>query len=1068
MNSRNWNLGRIARGRLGAAVLSSLFAFRLSAAAADWPMFRGNAARTGFTAEQAAPPLSSTWTFQAGGGILSSPAVGGGRVYFGARDGGIYALDAQSGAQLWRFRTGNWVESSPSVSGGLVYAASLDGNLYALAAQSGALVWLAALGAPSVSSPLVLGGRVYVGTGLPENRLKIFDALTGERLGSYQAGQPVDSAPASGGSLVYFGSNDGKVHALDAATLLPPKDGWPCETSGSFHLNPVAVSSGELYALPGHDDKKIYVYDALAGNKLRASAPVEERMSWQTFTSPVVAVGRLYFAGAIGESLSINSQTGEVVHLPAGKNYLSAVDTGTFLSVWASSPSLGGIADMGLLSSPALANDMLYSGTVDGRLAGVGASTGGVQASLALSGAAYSSPAVANGRIFIGDMSGRLHAFSAGRAAALSAPAPDAVVNGTVSVRGYAANPALAGYELAYSSGGSPAAWHLISSGAAASPLADAGLAAWDTGPLPNGEYSLRLTVLETGAPDYANTAVLKLRVNSVPPAPAGLVAADVPGDGGNALRLAWTPAPGVSQYRVYRDGGDGFVLAASTAPSPAAWTDSAAVTGTTYTYVVRSWDGWLESADSGQARAFSINNTGDFTPPARVADLAAEPGRLPGTVTLTWTAPGDDGNIGAASLFVIKYTSAPGYDWSGFDGAAIPSAVRPAEGPAGDNISWDVPRLLGGVTYYFALKAADAVPNYSPLSNAATAWATVDTLPPQAPSGLLVADAPGDDGGRLSLSWTLSPDDGGGSGDVYGYRVYRRTAAGSFTVAPYAGTPPGVSSYVDPAAAENVRFYYAVAAFDSTNDSALSQEASGISADNYRYVDGENGGSVRLDDGARVDIPGGILSQNDSVLFTRLDPSTYLPLASVKAAARANPTGVVYEVRFRNAATRLLGKARVTLPYADSEVAGMDEENLRLYTLSGGAWVMLNTSSADPAANRVGAEVASFSVFRVMEYVPSGAVFEPGEVYSYPNPARGDTVTFKVRVAVKARVKIEVYNVAGEKVAALERADCPAGVASELVWNVGNIASGVYVYRVEAHSASGSRTVVKRLAIAH
>lgn len=1070
-NGRTWK--KAARlGRAAATALSALAACLLPAAAADWPMFRGNEARTGYAAEQAAPPLAQAWSFRAGGGILSSPAVFDGAVYFGARDGYIYALDARTGAQLWRYAAGNWVDSSPAVSPAAVFAASLDGYLYALERRTGGLLWRAPLGGPSVSSPLVSGGKVYAGAGLPENSLRIYDEASGALLGVFRRplgqAQPVDAAPSALGGTVYFGSNDGALYALDRATLLPPAGWSPRPTDGSFRGNAAAAAGGELYALPGHDDKKIYAVDPLTGGELRRSAPLEQRASWQTFTSPVLAGSRLYFAGAIGAYSSFDPNTLATVSLAAGGNYLSAVDTGTFLPVWVSSPALGPISDMGLLSSPVLAGDLLYAGTVDGRLVAVGASTGGVAAALALSSAAYSSPAVSNGRIFIGDMSGRLFSFSAGRTASISFPQPGAVVNGTVAVRGYLSNPGLAGYTLEFSSGGSPAVWHGLVSSATSAAVEDGVLGYWDTAALSNGAYALRLTALEAGATLYSNTALAEVRVNAAPAPPAGLAAADAPGDGGNRINLSWTPVPGVTQYRVYRDDGNGFALLASTAPSPAAYADAAAVTGTTYTYVVRSYDGWLESADSGRAAAYSVNNTGDFSPPARVTDLTAEPGAVPGTVTLTWTATGNDGNVGTAALFLIKYTTAAAFDWSGFDGVALPSAARPAEGPAGDNISWNAARLQGGVTYYFALKAADAAPNYSPLSNVATAWATVDTVPPQPPSGLRAADTPGDGGGSLTLSWALSPDDGAGASDVYGYRVYRRTQGGVYPAAPYAELPAGSASYTDAAATENVRFCYAAAAFDSTNQSPLSVEGCGISADNYRFVSGEQGGSVLLPDGASVDIPGGALSQNDGVLMGRLDPATYQPLAAVKAAPRANPTGVVYEVKFRNPSTRLSGKARVTLPYTAADVAGMQAENLRLYTLSGGAWAMLNTSSVDAAARRVSAEVGRFSVFRIMEYLPSGELFSGDEVYTYPNPAKGDAVIFKFRVSLKAHVAIDVYNIAGEKVASFEKADCPAGVASELAWDVRKVASGVYVYRVQAQSSAGSKTIVKKLAIAH
>jgi outer membrane protein assembly factor BamB len=1044
---------------LSAALAAQAFAPVLSGAA-DWPMFRGNAARTGAVAEQAAPPFAQAWAFTAGGGILSSPAVYGGAVYFGARDGYLYAVDAATGAELWRLRTANWVESSPAVSSGAVYAASLDGHLYAADRLTGAPLWRAALGAPSVSSPLVYGGRVYVGTGLPEKKLKVFDAATGALLGSFQAGQPVDSAPASYGGNIYFGANDGVIYALDAASLLPP-GGWAhYPTAGSFRLNAVAVEGGTVYALPGHDDKRVYALDAATGNEQRKSAPVEAVESWQTFTAPAVAGGRLYFAGAVGAPDEYTA---------AGGNYLSGVGTGTLAAVWASSPSLGGISGMGLLSSPALAGELLYAGTVDGRLLVI--SSAGVQAaSLALSSAAYASPAVANGFVYAGDMAGNLYAFSAGRAAALSSPAEGEVVNGTVAVRGYAANPALSGYDLEYSSGGSPAVWHSVASSVTASAVAGGQLAAWDTTALPNGPYALRLTVSESGPKAYANEASVNVRVNAAPQAPSALTAADAPGDSGNTLLLAWTAAPGITQYRVYRDGGAGFALLASTAPAPAAYTDASAVTGVTYSYLVRSYDGWLESPDSNTASAASVNDTGDTTPPARIADLTAEPGQGPGLVLLRWSASGDDGEIGEAARYVIKYTTAPNYDWSGFDaGAGLAVSTRGVEGGFGVGEAEEINWLTGGVTYYFALKAEDEVPNAGPLSPVATAYAALGGVPPRPPAGLLAEDAPGDDGGALDLTWTVSPDDGAGEGDVYGYRVYRRLQNAAFvSSAPYAEVGRGAASYRDEAATENVRYYYAVAAYDSTWESALSPEASGISADNYRFVDASQGSSVRLADGARVEIPGSALSQNDSIVFSRLDPATYQPLSRALAAGSANPTDVVYEVKFRNAATRLTGQARVTLPYTAADVAGMEEENLKLYTLSGGAWSLLDTSSVDAAAKKVSAGVSHFSVFRIMEYVPSGGLFSGDEVYTYPNPARGDTLSFKFRVAHKALVKVDVYNVAGEQVASLEKADCPAGQTSEITWGIKGVASGVYVYRVRAESAAGSKTVIKKLAVIH
>jgi len=1021
-------------------------------AAADWPMFMGGPERTGYVSEQAAPPLGTPWEFQAAGGIVSSPAVYDGRVYVGTRANKLYALDAATGVKLWERLTAGWVDSSPVVYGNAVYFSCRGGRLYSLDRINGDLFWIADLGAASASSPLVLGGRVYVGTGSPENKLKVYDAVTGALLGSYQAAQPVDSAPSTDGSYVYFGANDGQVYALGALTLAPRWPAYP--TLGSFGQNSVAVSSGVLYFLPGRDEKRASLLDTSTRELLAFSPQLTKTGPWTQAGSPAVDPGGFaYFTAGAAEAAEA------VAHL-------AALSSGTLSKVWSSSASLGGVSEVGMLASPAVANEVVYAATPGGRLIAVSTS-GAALADLDLSGPAYASPAVSNGMVIAANYSGKVFGFRAGRSSALSAPAAGAVLNGTVTVRGWFDSPDLSGYELEHSTGGVLPQWTRISSAAASSPFDGGELAFWDVSGLENGEYSLRLRVLESAVSGYDSTALVRVRVNAVPLPPAGLAAADVPGDSGNAIALSWTASPtaGVSSYKVYRDDGAGYVSLGS-APG-LSYIDASAVTGSTYAYEVSAFDGWAESQRSDEVYAFSVNNSGDSVAPSAISDLSAAPGPSGGMVSLYWTAPGNDGNVGEASHYLIRYSTNSSQDWAAF--SSLAGGSRTVDGPGGITESEEIGGLFGGVTYYFAVKTVDQVGNTALISNVVSGAAALDLYPPQPPSELSVADAPGDEGGSLDLAWTLSPDDGGGAGDVYGYRVFRRTLTGSYvSTAPYASVGRGVSAYRDPAAITNVRYYYSVAAFDSTNDSAMQGEAYGVSADNWRFFDAAQGGVVRLVDGMEVSVPAASASQNDKIIVTRMAPEAYAPLSRASAAASANPTGIVYEVRFQNAATRLLAPALISIPYTEAEVAGMETANLRVYTLRGGAWVMLNTSRVDEAARKVRAEVSSFSIFRVMEYVPSGALLADNEVYTYPNPASGDTVTFKFRPAYKAGIEVAVYNVAGEKVASLEKSECPAGQTSEIVWNVRNVASGVYIFRLKAESSAGSKTVTKKFAIAH
>lgn len=109
----------------------------------------------------------------------------------------------------------------------------------------------------------------------------------------------------------------------------------------------------------------------------------------------------------------------------------------------------------------------------------------------------------------------------------------------------------------------------------------------------------------------------------------------------------------------------------------------------------------------------------GDTTPPSAVVDLLAVPGAFPGEVRITWTAPGDDGMTGTASLYQMRVAAAPITDGT-FNAAAdverwIDDLLPDA---AGTPETLYVFGMHPDTTYYFALKTQDEVPNTSALSN--------------------------------------------------------------------------------------------------------------------------------------------------------------------------------------------------------------------------------------------------------------------------------------------------------------------------------------------------------------
>jgi hypothetical protein len=107
-----------------------------------------------------------------------------------------------------------------------------------------------------------------------------------------------------------------------------------------------------------------------------------------------------------------------------------------------------------------------------------------------------------------------------------------------------------------------------------------------------------------------------------------------------------------------------------------------------------------------------------DDSPPGRVANLSVT-GVTETNATLTWTAPGDDGMEGTAKEYDIRYALAVITD-STWD-EALRARDEPSPCEAGTRESYVVTGLLPDTTYFFALKSADEVPNWSVISSIAS-----------------------------------------------------------------------------------------------------------------------------------------------------------------------------------------------------------------------------------------------------------------------------------------------------------------------------------------------------------
>ncbi len=333
----------------------------------DAATFRGNLEHTGVYEASGIPSLTGIrWKFQTGGPVVSSPAVTDGLVFVGSMDKNLYAVDRATGALRWKFATGSGVNSSPAVEDGTVFFGSYAGRFYAVESDNGALRWKYETG----------GERRYAGT-----------HLHGLQPAAESMPDPWDvylSSPAVAGGVVYFGSGDGNVYALETATGTLK---WKFQTGDVVHSSP-ALSGGTLFI--GSWDRYFYAIDAETG---------KQKWRFQTGDDP-----------SLHNHIGIQSSAvvaGGLVYFGCRDGHLYAVDAESGQQRWAYTTDGSWVNN-----SPTLAEGQVAFGTsVPSLLHVLDAATGSEVFSLEVRAPVFSSVAVARGLLYLGTFDGRLTAF---------------------------------------------------------------------------------------------------------------------------------------------------------------------------------------------------------------------------------------------------------------------------------------------------------------------------------------------------------------------------------------------------------------------------------------------------------------------------------------------------------------------------------------------------------------------------------------------------------------------------------------------------------------------------------
>jgi Leucine-rich repeat (LRR) protein len=133
-----------------------------------------------------------------------------------------------------------------------------------------------------------------------------------------------------------------------------------------------------------------------------------------------------------------------------------------------------------------------------------------------------------------------------------------------------------------------------------------------------------------------------------------------------------------------------------------------------------------LTCSCSKKSTGVDDEETRDGIAPSTVSDLTVE-SITPSSVTLGWTATGDDSTSGTATLYDIRYSKINNL-WSEWDSATQVTG-EPSPKSAGSAESMTIGGLLADSTYYFALQVADEDANWSFISNVVSASCVLNTV---------------------------------------------------------------------------------------------------------------------------------------------------------------------------------------------------------------------------------------------------------------------------------------------------------------------------------------------------
>lgn len=281
-----------------------------------------------------------------------------------------------------------------------------------------------------LSSPSVVNGIVYFGS--QDNSIYAVDAHSGNVLWSYATGNSIHiSSPAVANGVVYIGSTDSYLYALDATSGTIK---WKFAAMGAIYSSPVVLDGvvyivsvdGDINALSADSGSVKWQYNTLDATSFSGLAVADGVVYVGTGSGNVYAVntadGTLRWktssvtAPGLGFSSTTPAVADDVIYLCAEDSHLYALsaESDTKANIVAGQVLWNYPTGDRSQSSPVVANGIVYFGSLDKNLYAVDVSTRQLKWQFTAMYPIDGVPAIANGVAYFGSGGTTFYAFDAG------------------------------------------------------------------------------------------------------------------------------------------------------------------------------------------------------------------------------------------------------------------------------------------------------------------------------------------------------------------------------------------------------------------------------------------------------------------------------------------------------------------------------------------------------------------------------------------------------------------------------------------------------------------------------